>query len=290
MKKLMLNLIILGALMTSFAQFEIKYNRFRHSREEYIEIGRDLAHSNSIDCNEKEAKVNINLYKSIFYSDTVSVESKQDALYNLSHTNCQEVIDFYENIIKNDAIQNMRNDALLYLGWLRAKSSIPFLLEVAKKENDLKFVIEIASTLCVMEEFELAVSVLDEICFNEDGSIKKNCIYAYEYAGKDELVRNYWLSEWEKENDDEEKFGIALRLIRHGIYDISFPIIKEALFTSNTYKRKSALSGLAAIATEEAIELIQNCVNDEDIVVANFAKFIITCLEEGRDYYGRRDK
>jgi hypothetical protein len=118
MKKITLIIMILGVIIITSAQIEIKYNRFRHSREEYIEIGRDLAHSNSIDCNEKEARGNINLYKSIFYSDTVSVESKQDALYNLSHTNCQEVIDFYEDIIQNDANQKMRKDALLYLGWL----------------------------------------------------------------------------------------------------------------------------------------------------------------------------
>ena len=141
-----------------------------------------------------------------------------------------------------------------------------------------------------MEEFELAASILDRVCFNEDGSVNKVCIAAYEYAGRDELVRNFWLSEWKKDPDEESKFGIALKLTEYGIYDIPFSILKETLQGTDTYRRYSAIHGLAAIATEEALELIQNCMNDMDIVVANYAKFVITCLKEGRDYYGRREK
>jgi HEAT repeat protein len=243
-----------------------------------------------VDCNEKEVKESINMSKNIYYSDTASIELKRDALQNLGHTNCQDVIDFYVDILNNDTHNDMRCDAILYLGWLQAKSSIPFLLQAAKNDNELYFVNHIAKTLCVLEEFELAASILDRICFNEDGSVKKNCIGAYAFAGKDDIVKNYFLSEWKKDNDEERKFEIALRLTEYCIYDITFPILKEVVQGHDRYKRYSAIHGLASIATEEALELIQNCMNDEDIVVANYAKFVITCLKEGRDYHGRRDK
>jgi HEAT repeat protein len=287
MKKIMIFTMLLIILIPAFTQEEGTYNRFRHSREEYIAVGRDLGKSNNmdIDCNDEEVRADINESKSIFYSDTSSVEEKSDALWNLGHIKCQEVIDFYEDIIKNNPNQKMRKDALLYLGWLRATSGIPFLLEVAKKENNLFFVIEIAATLCVMEEFELAALILDKVCFDGKGKVKEECIGAYAFAGRNELVKNYFLSEWEKDNDEETKFRIALILTKYGIYDITFPIIKETLINStHTYKRHSAISGLAAIATEEAIELIQNCINDNDIVVANYAKFVMLCLKEGRRY------
>jgi len=287
MKKITFFTMLFILLMPAFAQEEGVYNRFRHSRDEYIEIGRDLAkdYNRDIDCNDKEIRTDIIEYKSIFHSDTSSIKSKRDALHGLVYTNCQEVINFYVGLIKNDLNQEIRKDALLYLGWLRAKSSIPSLVEVAGKENNLAFIVEIAVTLCVMEEFELAASILDRVCFNEDNSVKRICIGGYAYAGRDELVKNYYLSEWEKDIDEEQQFSIALKLTEYGVYDITFPIIKETLINStHTYKRHSAISGLAAIATEEAIELIQNCTNDNDIVVANFAKFVMECLKEGRRY------
>lgn len=285
---------ILSSCLISIAQFEIKYNRFRHSREEYIIITKHIFDSYNnieIDCNEKNTSTDINTSKSIYYSDTASIELKREALQMLSHTNCQGVIDFFVDILKNGANKDLRFDAVQGLGSLRAKSSIPFLLEVAKKENDLYFVNRIAKTLCAMEEFDLAASVLDRVCFNEDGSVVSEiCISTYGYAGRDELVKNFWLSEWEKDNDEGRKLIIALKLTEYGIYDITFPVIKEAVQGTDTYKRHSAICGLAAIATEEALELIQNCMNDKDVVVANYAKFVIECLKEGRDYFGRRDK
>jgi len=293
MKKKMLSLILASICLTSIAQFEIKYNRFRHSIEERIIIARDLLSSyrdTEIDCNTKDVKTDTDMSKSIYYSDTASIESKQDALRELVHINCQEVIDFYVNILKTDPNKKLRHDAILYLGWLEAKSTIPVLLEAAKKENEFYFVKRIATTLWIMEEFDLAASLLDRVCFNEDGSVNKDCIEMYESVGRLELTRNFWLSEWEKDNDENRKLTIALKLTKHGVYDISFPVIKEALESSDTYKRRSAINGLATIASEEALGLIQNCMNDDDIVVANYAKSVITSLKEGRDYNGRRDQ
>ena len=144
MKKIMLSVIILAICLTSIAQFEIKYNRFRYPREDYIQAGRDRLDSYNIDCNAENVRIITNLYKSIYYSDTSSMESKQDALCSLGHTNCKEVIDFYVDIFKEDSNQEMRYDALKYLGWLRAKSSIPFLMEAVQKDNDVYFVNKIA--------------------------------------------------------------------------------------------------------------------------------------------------
>ena len=284
MKKLMIFTMLFILLMTGFSQQEGDYNRFRHSREEYIQTGRDIFDSYKyIDCNEKEIKTDIGINISIFYSDTSSIESKREAMQDLGHTNCEEVIDFYIDVLNNDTSREIRKDALLYLGWLRAKSSIPFLLGATKNNNDLAFVNKIAITLCVMEEFDMAASILDEVCFNEDGSVNRDCIIAYEYAGKTELARNFWLSEWDKHDDDESTFYIALKLTEYGVYDISFPVIKEnLLYNTDKWRRHSALSGLAAIATEEALELIQNCTNDNDFVVADYAKFIIAELKKGR--------
>jgi len=293
MKKITLSLILVSICLTSIAQFEIKYNRFRHTREEHIIIAKELTDSYKnieIDCNDEEIRSETKTYKSIYHSDTASIESKQDVLRELVHINCQEVIDFYVDILHNDPNKQIKADAILYLGWLNAKSNIPVLLEVAKKENNLRFANRIAFTLCLMEEFELAASILDRVCFNEDGSVNKDCIENYEYAGREELVRNYWLSEWEKDNDENRKLTIALHLTKHGAYDISFSVIKEALEGTDTYKRRSAINGLATIASEEALELIQNCMNDEDVVVANYAKSVITSLKEGGSYTGRREK
>ena len=275
--------ILFIILTTAFAQQEGTYNRFRHLRDEFIAVGKDLFDSyKDTDC--EEARTDINISKTIFYSDTSSVESKRDVMRWLGHTNCQEVIDFYINILNNDPNKEIRSDAVLYLGWLRAKSSIPHLLETAKKGNDLAFVVEIAGTLCVMEEYDLAASILDRVCFNEDGTVKRMCIEVYEYAGREELTRNFWLLEWEKDNDEDRKFGIALKLVEHGIHDFTFPVIKEALLGTDRWKRYSALTKLGAIATDEALELIQGCMNDADIVIANRAKSVITSLKEGRRY------
>jgi len=285
MKKIMIFTILFILLINGFSQEEGKYNRFRHSREEYIEIGRDMFDSyKDIDCDDIEVRVSKNLDISTYYSDTSSFESKREAMHSLGHTNCPEVIDFYVDILNNDTSTVMRNDALLYLGWLRAKSSIPSLLEAAKQNNDISFVNRIAITLCVMEEFDRAASILDKVCFNGDGSVAKECIIAYAYAGRDELVKNYYLSEWEKNNNEDSKFHIALKLTEYGVYDITFSVIKEALNSTHTYKRVSALYGLAAIATEEALELIHICTSDKDIVVSNTSKSILTSLKEERRY------
>jgi len=286
MKKIMILAILLILIINGFAQEEGVYNRFRHSREEYIAVMRDLANDNvrNIDCNDERERTEINMCKTVFYSDTSSFESKRETIQILRPTNCQEVIDFYIDILKNETDTRIRHNVLECLGWTRAKSSIPFLLEVANKENDLAFVKNIARVLCVMEEFDKASFILDRLCFNEDGSVNKDCIETYAFTGKDELVKNYYLSEWEKDNDEDNKFRIALRLTEYGIYDITFSIIKENLLGTDRWKRYSALAGLGAIATEEALELIENCMDDDDIVIANYAKFVLLCLKEGRRY------
>ena len=262
-------------------QKQSDYNPYRNPREEYIKTGRDFANSyEGINC-EEEIEY-IKTAKNIYYSDTSSLSSRRESIIGLGRINCQEVIDFLIDVLKNDTSTDLCYDVLLCLGWYRAKSTIPFLVEFSKNV-DVFFVNKIAITLCVMEEFDIAASILDRVCLNEDGSISKDCVIAYEYAGKSELTKSFWLSEWnKKDNDKDRMFGIAMKLVEHGIYDIPFPVIKETLYSTERYKRHSALSGLAAIATDEALSLIQNCINDSDVVIANHAKSIIFNLKNGR--------
>ncbi|MDR1112644.1 MAG: hypothetical protein LBL18_02635 [Bacteroidales bacterium] len=246
------------------------YNPFRHDRDEYIKTGREMYEEFLTRVCDKDLATEMIQE----YNKTKS----KDILYQIGYMNCDTVVPFLQNLIILD--KETRYEALTLLGWRRPYQLLPFLLELSRKEDELFFINRIAITLCVMEQFEVAGSILDKVCFNVDGSVNKDCIIAYEYAGRTDLARKFYLSEWHKENDEDRKFGIALKLVEYGIYDISFSVIKEAIYSNDQNKRHSALYGLAAIATEEALQLIQISVKDSNIVVANTAKSIIETLKQ----------
>jgi hypothetical protein len=181
MKNLILGCIALLSVLGATAQKCKKYNPYQHTREEYIQTGKEMFESYQYtDCEIR--KEQIDECMRLYYSDTSCIP-KHHVIWYLGKVNCPEVIEFYMDVISKDTSERVRCDAIQYLGWLRAEKSIPFLTEYADQTNSLKEKSQIALTLCVMEKYDLALNILDSFCYDENGILKGNCIGIYSFVG-----------------------------------------------------------------------------------------------------------
>jgi len=99
---------------------------------------------------------------------------------------------------------------------------------------------------------EQSVNLLDEICVDASVDILGSCIFNYFNLG-DSAAINFFNAHLEKE---EYRVYAALFLAQLGEHKTTFPIFAEALSSDDEYEVHTAIIGLAAIGTEEALDLI----------------------------------
>jgi HEAT repeat protein len=101
---------------------------------------------------------------------------------------------------------------------------------------------------------EKSITILDEICYDAPLEVLATCILNYFNIGESAAIK-FFNSHLEKE---EFKLYAALFLAQLGEHKQTFPIFAAALSSEDEYEVHTAIMGLAAIGTEEAIELILN--------------------------------
>jgi hypothetical protein len=267
-----------------FSQKDCDHNPYQHQREEYIQTGREIFNSYK-DINCKEVEELIKTAKEIYYSDQ-SLASKRDAIGQLGKVNCQVVVDFFIDIVIKESSEQIRYDAIQYLGWIRAKSSIPFLLDFVKKDISKEEKFKIALSLCVMEEYDLAIQIISPFCYDHDGFVLEECIHIYEFAGKTEDAKKYYERYFENADKDHLLF-VACKLAEYGNHEKAYPILIDALNSGDQEKMHSALFGLATIGDEKAFQLIQEQTKSKNNFIAQRSQFILNYIKRERE---RRQK
>jgi hypothetical protein len=266
-----------------FSQKDCDYNPYQHEREEYIQTGREIFEEyRIIDCDK--IKEQIEYVINNYYSDTSSIP-KFHIIEDIAKVNCTRVIDFFMEVISNDTSERVRCDAIQYLGWLRAKTSISFLLGYTKKDISEQEKINIAFTLCVMEEYDLAIKVLNSFCYDTNGFIKDECIQVYEFAGAIDLAREYYEYYFKKAEEYPEQYDLfhaATKLIEYGHYEKAYPIILAELNSDNKYRVMSALYGLARIGDEKSMDVIREYSLNKEKIACKTAQFILDYIEMKR--------
>jgi hypothetical protein len=101
---------------------------------------------------------------------------------------------------------------------------------------------------------EKSVSILDEICYDAPLNVLATCILNYFNIGGSSAMK-FFNSHLEKE---EFKLYAALFLAQLGEHKQTFPIFAVALSSDDNYEVHTAIMGLVAIGTEEAMQLIGN--------------------------------
>jgi len=277
MKNLILGCIALLSVLGATAQKCKKYNPYQHTREEYIQTGKEMFESyRYTDCEKN--KEWIETHTNLYYSDTSTIP-KHHVIWYLGKVNCPEVIDFYMDVISKDTSERVRCDAIQYLGWLRAEKSIPFLMEYAVQTKSLKEKNQIASTLCVIGKYDLAIDILDSFCYDENGILKENCIGVYSFAGSKKVIK-FYKNEFKK---PEKRLSAALNLAEWGVcHGKTYPVFIEALKSGDTNKMQTALYGLAAIGDKKSMHIIKEYTTNENQFIAKKAQNILNNIERKR--------
>ena len=185
---------------------------------------------------------------------------KQNAMRTISFFQCEESYVFFENQIKRSPIETDRCQALMFLAWMMNPESLPTILEYAKKPSlSIHEKAAFATAFMVFGVHgatpnlkEKAITILDEICYEAEADVLAICILNY-FNIKGDAAIKFFNAQLEQE---EYKLYAALFLARMGEYKQTFPIFAAAINSDDEYEVHTAILGLAAINTEEAIELI----------------------------------
>jgi len=189
-------------------------------------------------------------------------QEKQNAMRAVSFFQCEESYIFFENIITKSVVETDRCQAIKFLSWMLEPDYLPVILEYSKrKELSTEEKAAVATAFMVFgvhgsypELKEKSVSLLDEICYDAPFDVLATCIVNY-FNLKDSAALNFFNAQLENE---EFKLQAALFWARLGEHKQTFPIFAAALDSNDEYEVHTAVLGLAAIGTEEAIELIVN--------------------------------
>ncbi len=274
MKSLMISYIAIISVLNVAAQKCKNYNPYQHVREEYIQTGKEMFESyRYTDCEKNQEW--IETHTNLYYSDTSTIP-KHHVIWYLGKVNCPEVIDFYMDVISKDTSEKVRCDAIMYLGWLRAEKSISFLTTYAYQTKSFKEKNQIASTLCVIGKYDLALDILDSFCYDENGILKEYCIGVYSFAGSKKVIK-FYKNEFKK---PERRLSAAGNLAKWGVcHGKTYPVFIEALKSRDTNEMQSALYGLAAIGDKKSMRIIKEYTTNENKVIAKQAQFILQYIE-----------
>ena len=281
MKKLTLITMILSVLAIANAQVDEDYNPYsfevKKASQEQIRIqGRQEFLAKK--CEPEQ----LQKWKD-FYDTTKIVQY----LYTINqYCNCPEVIDYAINLINTSPDKEARKIAILMLSYRRYYNAIPLLLSHVKKEITPDEKIEIAMALASLDRKEEALEILDCNCYTID-EMHHDCVYTYITFFDKPTAMKYFEHCF---NKPEMQLQAACWLAMCGIYDKTFPLFVEFLENNTTYERETVYSfcGLAAIGSEEAIEIIKKYVKYDETVHGRLISG--TAASILKDLKGRRGK
>jgi len=228
-------------------------------------------------------------YISRFYSADAkgNDNEKQYALRAISFFQCSESYTFFESQIKSSRDETNRCQALMFLARMQNPDYLPVILEYA--QNSRLSVEEKAAVATAFMVFgvhtsytnlkEEAIQMLDEICYDEPADVLVGCIMNYFKIGGAASFKFFY----EQLKQKEFELYAALFLARLGEHKQTFPIFAAALSSEDEYEVHTAILGLAAINTDEAIELIMNLPEEKNRVSQKerLIKFNLMDLEKG---------
>jgi hypothetical protein len=203
-------------------------------------------------------------YINKYYNAEVRGDEKEKYNYlrTISFFACKESYRFLQDQIKNNPSETTRCNAIMFLAWMMNPEYLPCIVEYSKKPKlSIQEKAAVATAFMVFGVYdnkpalkEQSIALLDEICYDAPLDLLATCILNY-FKLKGSAALNFFNAHLEKE---EFKLHAALFLARLGESKQTFPIFAEALSSDDEYEVHTAVLGLAAIGTEEALELLSN--------------------------------
>jgi HEAT repeat protein len=190
------------------------------------------------------------------------------------------VFAFAFDLINSSSDGEARKMAIEMLGHRMYYDAIPLLLSHVKKDISLKEKIAIGKALAFMDRKADAVEILDCNCYGME-YMDNDCIETYFFL-LDQLTAIKYFEYYF--NKPETQLEAASKLASLGFYDKTFPLFVEFLENNSTYKRETvySLAGLAAIGTEEALEVIKKYAKNDQTLTSNTAASILDEVMKGR--------
>lgn len=272
MNKLLLICLLLIS-MSSFSQPQYK-NSLKDLRESYIQTGREMrAETKKIKC--EEIKLTLEESRNSYISAR-NEENKLIALFHLSKMSCPQIISFFEEVIKNDTSELIRCEAIKYLGWIDAQSSIKFLLNRADSNTEISNYekVCIGTTLSVLEDYKDAENILNKNCFTLEQKYCDRCIWAYYIIGNNSSI-NYYRYLINNSKDDINVNIAVQKLAELGDIETAYPVMEKIMNEDNAIKG-GIMRILKAIGDQRSIQLIEKvALNDKSEDNRKFAKKLL---------------
>lgn len=273
MKRIILSLVLFVSLGAVFAQ---EYNPYRY--EEWKKT------QNQASAREREEFLakkcdGVSLQSLIKnYDATKNIEVLEKIRYNY---NCPEIINLSVELITTSLDEEARKIAIQMLGSMMHYDAIPLLLDHVEKEISSDEKILIAFTLAILDRKKEALKILECNCYEMD-DIDNTCSHAYSFLFDKSVALKYFEYYFEKSQAQMEAASMLATL---GVYDKTFPLFVEFLKNNTTYKRGTvySLTGLAAIGTDEALEIIEYYAENGKGLISRTAEQVLDRMKkEGR--------
>jgi hypothetical protein len=251
-----------------FSQEDCDYNPYRYeewkiiTEQVYAEIYQEFS-VKKCDILQLERLIeDYNTTKDIQYLHTIN-----------ANYNCSKVIDYAIDLIKTSHEEEARKIAIGMLGFRKHYEAIPLLLNHVKKDISSDEKIVIATTLAILGRKTEALDILNCNCYSMD-YMNNTCVYNYFHLFDKITAINYFDYYF---NNPQTQVEAASWLARLGICDKTFSVFVKFLKTNTTYQRETEyiFVGLAAIGTEEALELIRKYAKREESLISQSAVNIL---------------
>ena len=245
--------------------------RCRKFSESIRETGREFRAETQRNCEDEKLINHINEGIEGFKKAETNEDKDNIMLWRIARISCPQAIDFFENVIISDTSEFIRTQAMLYLGWIDAQRSIPFLLDYYQKNPQLSRheKVRIGTTFVVWEEYDYGEKILNENCFDTTKQIVNRCLTCYQALGNNSSIE--YFRYMHKIFGRGAGCGYIWALVHVGDKKTALPAIREYMKTSNQ-GRKVTLRLLEMIGDEESIEIIQSILNDSDTELVEEAK------------------
>ena len=189
-------------------------------------------------------------------------KEKFGLLKSISFVRCPESFRFLETQINNSHSETDRCNALVNLAWMLDSDELPVIQQYANKLSlSVQEKSAVAAALMIYGVHDSlprlvarSLQMLDEICSDTSLYVLENCIVSYFLEGGNSALK-FFTSQLQQE---KYKLYAALFLARLGEHKQTFPIFAVALNSEDDYEVHTAILGLAAMGTEEAVQLIAN--------------------------------
>ncbi|MBP1631068.1 MAG: hypothetical protein H6Q15_1961 [Bacteroidetes bacterium] len=270
MKNNILFLCFTFCLINVFSQTQ--YDSLKKFRDSYIQTGREMkSQTKEGDC--EKVKTNLEENKQAYLA-AKNDNDKSMALAQLSKISCPQIISFFEEVIKNDTSELIRCEAIQYLGWTDAQTSIHFLTERTKRTDVSNYEkVCIGTVLAVLENYKEAENILNQFCSTIEQKYCDKCIWAYYMIGNSSSINYYRFLI----NNSTDNFTINIavqKLAEFGDIETAYPIMEKIMNDEDAIK-VGIMRILKALGDEKSLKLIENTLNDKNESNRNYAKKLL---------------